>query len=251
MPSLIVGNWKMHGAQAHALTLTRAIARGAAKIKGVEIALAPPFTALAAVSRLLKNSPVRLAAQNVHWQDFGAFTGEISRPMLTELGCRYVIIGHSERRHIFKETDDQLRLKMAACLRDGLRPILCVGETWAERKRGATRPVIRRQLSSALKGVDKTAIGNFDIAYEPVWAIGTGHNATPDQVSAVHGWIQQSFKKFLTTNGKRIRSRVLYGGSVRPENCKSLADLPEVDGFLVGGASLEAKSFLAIVQAFS
>jgi triosephosphate isomerase len=250
MLPLVVGNWKMNGTQPQALALGRAIKRDAADIKRVEIALAPPFTAIVSLARSLKNSPVRLAAQNVHWQDSGAFTGEISPPMLIELGCRYVIIGHSERRHIFKETDESVALKVAACLRTGLRPILCVGETWAERSHGATRRVIGRQLRTALKDLDKTAIGNFDIAYEPVWAIGTGHNATPEQVRAVHGWIQESFKKFLGTRGKKTKSRVLYGGSVRPENCQSLASLREVDGFLVGGASLDAQSFVKIVRAF-
>jgi triosephosphate isomerase len=251
MLPLVVGNWKMHGTQRQAQALARAVTRGATDIQQVEIALAPPFTALAGLAKSLKTSPIRLAAQNVHWQDSGAFTGEISPPMLTELGCRYVIIGHSERRHIFKETDENVAQKIVACLRIGLRPILCVGETWAERSRGATRQVIGRQLGAALKDLGKTAIGNFDIAYEPVWAIGTGHNATPEQVRAVHGWIQKSFKKFLGTRGKKMKSRVLYGGSVRPENCQSLASLPEVDGFLVGGASLDAQSFLTIVRAFN
>ncbi|HWP59387.1 MAG TPA: triose-phosphate isomerase [Candidatus Acidoferrales bacterium] len=250
MPPLVVGNWKMHGTQQMALSLARKVKRAARELRGVEIGVAPPFTALPALARVLKDSPVALVAQNVHWQAAGAFTGEISALMLTELGCRYAIVGHSERRHIFKETDEHVARRFSACLTDALRPILCVGETWPERRRGATERVLERQLDSALKGIGKTAIGKFDIAYEPVWAIGTGHNATPEQVSAVHGWIVKSFRRFLGDRGHKRASRILYGGSVRPDNCASLAAVDDVDGFLVGGASLDAESFVAIARAF-
>jgi triosephosphate isomerase len=248
---LVVGNWKMHGLQAQAAALARHIGRAIGRSRATEVAIAPPFTALPAVHKAIRGSNVRLAAQDLYWQDQGAFTGEISAPMLLDLGCRYVIVGHSERRHIFHESDEDIAQKTAACLRHGLRPILCVGETLAQRRSGSTRRVIARQLVSALKRLGKDAIGQFELAYEPVWAIGTGHNASPEQVRGVHGWIQESFTNILADKGKRVRSRILYGGSVRAENCRSLAHLPEVDGFLVGGASLDLTSFVNIVRSFA
>jgi triosephosphate isomerase len=243
---LIVGNWKMHGTEAEAARLVRRIARGARRIAGVQIAVAPPFTALAKARALLRGSRLLLAAQDVHWEDSGAFTGEISPPMLSDLGCRLVIVGHSERRHLFHESDDAVAKKLAACLRWRLRPILCIGETLDERRSGATFRVLGRQLRAALKGLRESAIGNIDIAYEPVWAIGTGQNATPEQVSAVHRWIRE--RLVGPSAPARSPCRILYGGSVRPDNAAELAALREVGGLLVGGASLQAESFLAIAR---
>lgn len=246
-PPLVLGNWKMHCTTDEARTLTRRIARGAKAFTDVEIAIAPPFTALATVAQVLNRSRVRLAAQDVHWEKAGAFTGEISPGMLLDSGCKFVIVGHSERRRLFGESDRIIAQKFAASMRAGLRPVLCIGETLDERRKGRTTQVIGRQLRGALKGLAKDAIRKFDVAYEPVWAIGTGHNATPEQVSSVHRWI----RSFLMGKFKRTSlSRILYGGSVNPENAAELAQLHNVDGVLVGGASLRASGFLEIVRHF-
>lgn len=248
-PPLVVGNWKMHGTQTEAYALARQIRKGLKAIKGVEVVLAPPFTALTAVQEAIRGSGLQLAGQNVHWEMEGAYTGEIGPKMLRELGCRFVIIGHSERRRLFSESDQIVARKLLAALRTGLRPILCVGETLEERRDGRTKRVIARQLEAALKGVGKSAIEKIAIAYEPVWAIGTGRNATPDQVTEVHGWIRELMKGLL---GKKAEGcRILYGGSVRPDNTGELAKVPEVNGLLVGGASLKAKDFLRIIQFFA
>jgi triosephosphate isomerase len=249
-PPLVVGNWKMHGTQNEAVALARDVLRGLRSIRGVEVALAPPFTALVAVRKTLRGSSLRLAAQNVHWEEKGAFTGEISTPMLQELGCHFVIVGHSERRRIFKEDDQMIAKKVTACLNSGLNPILCVGETFAERRKGTTTRVITRQLRVALKGVLKGAIEKIEIAYEPVWAIGTGRNATPEQISRAHATIRKMLKKVFGTKLAE-RTRILYGGSVRPDNAGELASVQEVSGLLVGGASLRAKDFLSIIRNFS
>lgn len=249
-PPLVVGNWKMHCTPAEALELARGVRRGVKRTGRVEVALAPPFTALAAAQRAIQGSKLRLAAQNAHWESQGAFTGEVSPKMLKAAGCYFVILGHSERRHLFHESDGEVAKKVAAALQAGLRPILCVGETLEERRRGKTTAVIGRQLRVALKGVGKSDIEKLDIAYEPVWAIGTGHNATPDQVSRVHRWIRARLKKsFGKSRGQS--SRILYGGSVRPDNARELAGAEEVNGFLVGGASLRAKDFLGIIYSLA
>lgn len=248
-PPLVVGNWKMHGTKSEAFTLARRIRKGLKATRGVEVVLAPPFTALTAVKETIRGSALRLAGQNVHWQTEGAFTGEISPKMLRDLGCSFVIIGHSERRRLFNESDQAVAKKILVSLGTGLRPILCVGETLEERRRGKTTRVIARQLRVALKGVTKSAIKKIEIAYEPVWAIGTGRNATPDQVSHAHHWIRGVLKELF---GKRQseRCRILYGGSVRPDNAGELARTPEVNGLLVGGASLKTQDFLRIIGFF-
>jgi triosephosphate isomerase len=212
----------------------------------VEVALAPPFTGLTQVKQAIQKSGIKLAAQNCHSEDKGAFTGEITPPMLADLGCDFVVVGHSERRHIFHESDRVIADKVQAALRNQLRPILCVGETLAERQAGHASVVITRQLRIALKGVDKSAIENIEIAYEPVWAIGTGHNATSQQISQVH----QRIRKFLAKSYNREASavRILYGGSVNPANAAEILQTPEVNGLLVGGASLKAETFLPIVH---
>jgi triosephosphate isomerase len=218
-----------------------------ANTASVDIALAPPFTALSSVAKV--KGKLKLAAQNCHWLESGAFTGEISPGMLAELGCEFVIVGHSERRQIFHEDDDMICRKLGPVIARGMRPILCVGETLSERQQEITDQIISRQLQAALKGLDKSAITKLEIAYEPVWAIGTGHNASSDQISAVH----KRVREFLATSfGDRGRGvRILYGGSVKPENASMLAQIDEVDGLLVGGASLKAETFVPIVAAFT
>jgi len=249
MKPLVVGNWKMHGTQSEASALAREIRKGLKNINDVDVVLAPPFTCLGAVTRVLKGSAIGLAAQNVHWEEEGAFTGEISPKMLRALGCRFVIVGHSERRRLFQESDQAVAEKTLASLRAGLRPILCVGETSEERKKELTTRVFARQLRTALKGVGKSAIEKIEIAYEPVWAIGTGQNATPRQISRAHRWIQEVLQGLFGRKGAQ-KCRILYGGSVRPENAAELARVPEVSGLLVGGASLKATTFLSIVRSF-
>ncbi len=242
---LIVGNWKMHGTQSEAERLLLALRSELTAISGREVVVAPPFTALEMAGRLLAGSSIRLAAQNLHWEPQGAFTGEISGPMLRELGCTYVIIGHSERRQYFGETDDLVERKVAAAWREELRPILCVGETLSEREKGETLPVIERQVRSALWEQEK--MEELVIAYEPIWAIGTGRTATPDQAQEVHAAIRRLLTEKLG-QGKAETVRILYGGSVKPDNIDGLMAEKDIDGALVGGASLEAKAFARIVN---
>jgi triosephosphate isomerase (TIM) len=245
---LIVGNWKMHGTQSECRDLARGIARGLGrKHSEVEVAVAPPATALESVKDVIAKSSVRLAAQDCHWEEKGAFTGEVSPVMLKDLGCEFVILGHSERRHIMHESDDVIAKKVQAALRNDLRPILCVGETLADRQSGRTTSVITRQLRVALKGLAKSVIQTVEIAYEPVWAIGTGHNATTEQIARVHERIRQVIKSQFGDRGATAL-RVLYGGSVKPENAAAILETPGVDGLLVGGASLQTETFLPIVN---
>jgi triosephosphate isomerase len=245
---LVVGNWKANGVQAECRDLARAIARGMTlKHPLVEVAVAPPYTALAIVKQAIGKSSVKLAAQNCHWEDRGAFTGEITPLMIADLGCDFVIVGHSERRHIFHESDSVVARKIQATLRNEIRPILCVGETLTERQTGRTASVIARQLRVALKGLAKSAIKNVEIAYEPVWAIGTGHNATSKQIARVH----RQIREYITISfgkEKGEAARILYGGSVKPENAAEILTIPGVNGLLVGGASLKAETFLQIVH---
>jgi len=250
-PPLVVGNWKMNGSQADCLHLARKIVRDVkSKPTSAQVVLAPPFTGLAVVGKVLHDSKVQLAAQNCHWQLNGAFTGEVSPSMLRELGCEFVILGHSERRHIFHEGDDMIAQKLAPAIAQGMRPIVCVGETLEERQSQQTFEIIARQLESALKGLGNGAIDKIEIAYEPVWAIGTGHNATPEQIHEAHAHIRQ-FADTLLGGSNTKRVRILYGGSVKPDNADIIAAIDEVNGLLVGGASLQAESFLSIVRAFS
>jgi len=248
---LVVGNWKTNGSQSECVNLARAIVRLKRRCPArVQLAVAPPFTALASVTKTLRRSGIGVAAQNCHWLESGAFTGEVSPTMLRDVGCDMVILGHSERRHIFHETDALVAQKVEAALRNGLRVILCVGETLAERRRGRTAKVITRQLQIALKGLAKNAIDNIEIAYEPVWAIGTGQNASPVQIARVHRRIRQVLTaRFGKAAGSR--SRILYGGSVKPDNAAPLAMTAEVGGFLVGGASLAAEAFISIACCFN
>ncbi len=247
---LVAGNWKMNGTRADALRLARRITNGMKNLHRVEVVLAPPFTALATVAGVTTKTKIRLAAQNVYWEESGAFTGEISPKMLKESGCQYVILGHSERRHIFLESDLMVAKKILAALNTGLLPILCVGETLHERQNGKMRQVVSRQLRAALKGVGENAIEKITIAYEPVWAIGTGQHATANQVRQAHRWIRNCLNQLFGKN-KVMENRILYGGSVRPENTVELARVSEVNGLLVGGASLKATDFLRIIRGFS
>ncbi|MGH7851843.1 MAG: triose-phosphate isomerase [Candidatus Binatia bacterium] len=250
-PPLLVGNWKMHGGPKACIELARKIASHLKqRPTSVQLAVAPPFTSLLPVKKVVEKSRIELAAQNCHWQDSGAFTGEISPAMLQEIGCGLVIVGHSERRHIFCENDDVIAQKVAAVIRHGMRPILCVGETIEERKGEQTSAVITRQLDSALKGVAEDAIDKVEIAYEPVWAIGTGLNATAEQIRETHTQIRNFLiSRFNKTKGEHVR--ILYGGSVKLENAEMIARIESVNGVLVGGASLIADSFLGIIRAFS
>ena len=247
---LVVGNWKMHGTASQCRTLVRVLIRGLKNTRPrTEVAVAPPYTSLSSVRDMIGKGPVRLAAQDCHWEDQGAFTGEISPPMLRDLGCEYVILGHSERRHILNEDDSVIAKKIHAALRNELRPILCVGETLAERERARTAAVVTRQLRIALKDIAKNAIPKIEIAYEPVWAIGTGRNATSEQIAKVHEYIRQFLMKYF--GGRSANHvRILYGGSVRPENAPEIMRTPGVNGLLVGGASLKAETFLPIVNQF-
>lgn len=249
-PPLVVGNWKMYGSQSECFSLARRIVRNLRKKPSrAGVVLAPPFTALATVKRAIRGTKIGLAAQNSHWQENGAFTGEVSPTMLRDVGCDFVILGHSERRHLFCEDDQAIAQKIVSALRNGLRPILCVGETLDQRRKGLTAKVITGQLRVALKGVTKSDIGQFEVAYEPVWAIGTGHNAIPEQITQAH----RRIRRFLVTTfgvAKGSRVRILYGGSVKPDNAVALAAAPEVSGLLVGGASLKAETFLPIIRCF-
>lgn len=213
----------------------------------VEVALAPPFSALSEVSRLLKASPLKLAAQNSHWEDEGAYTGEVSPPMLKELGCTYVILGHSERRRYFAETDALINRKIHGVIRHGLHPILCIGETLEEREAGRTHAVIDSQLETCLEGLSVTQLHSVTIAYEPVWAIGTGRAATVDQTSDVHARIRSRIEQNWGTGVSTIR--IIYGGSVTPENASKLFVSPQINGALVGKACLDPETFARIVCA--
>ncbi|MGQ9507859.1 MAG: triose-phosphate isomerase [Thermodesulfobacteriota bacterium] len=243
----IAGNWKMNKTVGEAIELVRALKLSLLGIEGVEVAIAPPFTALFAVSQELKGSFIKLAAQNLFWEEKGAFTGEISPLMLKELGCQYVIIGHSERRQYFGETDEMVNRKLKSAIRFGLKPIFCLGETIKEREKGETFSVIERQLVEGLKGIDEESMDKMVIAYEPVWAIGTGKTATPQQAEEAHRFIREKIEGIYSEKVAQ-KIRIQYGGSVTPENIKALMLQSEIDGALVGGASLKAESFTRIVR---
>src|SRR5262245_14089549 len=243
----VVGNWKMHGGPREARELAQSLGGGLKRPRGVEIAVCPPFTAIAAVADVLAGSPVGLGAQNCHWEPQGAFTGEVSPPMLAELGCRLVLLGHSERRHVFRETDDEINRKVLAALRHGIQPLLCVGETAEERRQGLTFTVVEGQLRAGWAGLSLEDMGRCSLAYEPVWAIGTGVNATPAQAAEVHGYLRGLVSQ-IGSKDLAQTMRILYGGSVKADNAAAIAEEPDVDGVLVGGASLQAQSFIAIAR---
>jgi triosephosphate isomerase (TIM) len=242
----IAGNWKMHKTLAEATALARHIRQGVAPTRRAEVGLAPPYTALAAVAAELAGSDIRLAAQNAFWEKQGAFTGAISAAMLADVGCHYVIIGHSERRQHFGETNATVNRRLKAVLDAGLAVILCVGETLAEREGGTTFEVVRLQLRAGLSEVAAGA-DRLVIAYEPVWAIGTGKTATPGQAQEVHAFIRSLLREFMGPVAEKIR--IQYGGSVTPDNAATLLAQPDIDGALVGGASLKPELFLPIITA--
>jgi triosephosphate isomerase len=243
----IAGNWKMNKTVEEALDLIGQLKASLQNIEGVEVAVAPPFTALHAVSVVLKESSIRLAAQNLFYEDKGAFTGEVSPLMLKEIGCQDVIIGHSERRQFFSETEETVNRRTKAAFRQNLKPILCVGETLREREMGQTFSVIDKQLKGGLKDILNKEMGNMVIAYEPVWAIGTGKTATPEQAEEVHHFIRGGLEK-LYSREIAEQVRIQYGGSVTPENIRGLMNQKNIDGALVGGASLKSETFSKIVK---
>ena len=247
---IIAGNWKMYNTAAEALALVNALKKELVGVNAadVETVVCPPFTALYAVSTILQGSGVVLGAQNVHWEKEGAFTGEISAPMLKELSVRYAIVGHSERRQFFGETNEGVNKRAKAALAHGIRPIVCVGEMLAQREAGQTEAVVRDHVTGGLAGFTKDAMLDTVIAYEPVWAIGTGKTATPAQAQEVHAFIRELLAAMFDSSvaGK---VRIQYGGSVKAANAKELLGQPDIDGALVGGASLKATDFAAIVKA--
>lgn len=250
---MLAGNWKMNLTPQQARELIRALRaaldRDAAAIsRDRDVLVAPPFISISAVSQELAGSNIALAAQNMHFEEKGAFTGEVSAPMLRTLGVTHVILGHSERRHIFGETDDLINRKVRAAIAHRLTPILCVGETQDEHDAGRAGEVILRQALSGLDGLDAKDVARTIVAYEPVWAIGTGRTATPQQASLNHGAIREELgERFSKETAEAVR--ILYGGSVTPENVDALVSSPDIDGALVGGASLKADSFARIVRA--
>lgn len=243
---LIIGNWKMHKTISQAESLLDDILKRYQPHPSVELAVAPPFVALQAASRLLAVTSIKLTAQNVCAKDEGAFTGEISPPMLREVGCHYVIIGHSERRQIFGETDQDINEKIHAALRHSLLPVFCVGERLEERQANQTQAIIQHQLQTGLDGLEAKDLAQITIAYEPVWAIGTGHAATVDQAEEVHAHIRSSLAKQWGINPDQ--TRVIYGGSVSPDNAQMLFQSPQINGALVGKACLNSESFVKIAE---
>ena len=241
------GNWKLNGNISESVELASQVRNGVATWRDVDVAVAPSFLAIPAVVRRLEGGPVAVAGQNCFWEDKGAYTGEVSAPQLVDAGCKYVILGHSERRQLMGELDAAVNLKARAALRAGLTPIICVGETLAERDAGETLGRIQAQLDAAIKDVSDDDVGRSLIAYEPVWAIGTGRNATPAQAQEVHRFIRGRVAARSAIAAAAVR--ILYGGSVKPDNIADLLAQEDVDGGLVGGASLSAPSFIQIAQA--
>lgn len=243
---LIAGNWKLHKTNAEAVEMVCRLSDLITGKASAEVMVAPPFTALAQVAEAIQNTPISLGAQNIFWEDQGAYTGEISGTMLTSAGCRYVIIGHSERRQYFGETDETVNKRLQAAIRSGLFPVLCVGETQNEREAEKTFSVLDKQVGDGLKGFVEDDLKDLVLAYEPVWAIGTGKTASTEQAQEVHGFLRDLIQKKL---GKDTAQsiRILYGGSVKPGNAAELMGMPDIDGALVGGASLDAEIFSRIV----
>ncbi len=245
---IIAGNWKMNKTVTEAAELARAVVGQMTAATETEVVLCPPFTDLTAVAAAIAGTPVKLGGQNLHWEEKGAFTGEISAAMLISAGCTYVIIGHSERRQYFGETDETVNLKVKAALKAGLIPILCVGETLAERQSDETAVVVERQVRAALDGLSDAQVAGLVIAYEPVWAIGTGVVATTAQAQEVHALIRTLVGKLYNVQ-VAAALRIQYGGSMKPDNAGQLLAQKDIDGGLIGGASLDARSFLDIVYA--
>ncbi len=244
---MIAGNWKMHKTPTEARIFAHELAEELRDTAGVEVVLAPPFVALVPVQEAIKATEIKLAAQDVFWEREGAYTGEVSPPMLKDAGCSYAIVGHSERRTYFGETDETVNRKVKALLQEGLGAIVCVGERLEEREAGKTLAVVKRQVEGALRGLKAEDLSSVVIAYEPVWAIGTGRTATPEQAEEVHSQIRGMVGEAF---GRDVAQalRIIYGGSVKPENIDALMAAPDIDGALVGGASLKVESFSRIVR---
>jgi len=247
-PKLIVGNWKMNTTRVEAITLAAAVARNNVAGPNVNVAMCPPFPYLEAVGKAIEGSSILLGAQDLYLEPSGAFTGEVSGQMLVDVGCRICIVGHSERRHILGDSEGLIRRKVRAALAVGLTPIVCVGELLRERDGGETNDVVAAQVYSAVAGLDHTQVEQLVFAYEPVWAIGTGRNATPEQAEEVHSHIRKILSDRYNAS-LAARTVIQYGGSVKASNAELLLEQPNVDGALVGGASLQAEEFLAIVAA--
>ncbi|HXD21484.1 MAG TPA: triose-phosphate isomerase [Vicinamibacterales bacterium] len=243
----IAGNWKMHKTVADAVKFVKEFRSLVKDITDVDIVVAPPFTALHPAAEAARSSNVRIAAQNLYWEREGAFTGEVSAAMIAETGAEFVIVGHSERRTLFGETDASVNRKIAAAFAGGLTPIVCIGETLDQRERNETFDVLDRQIRGGLDGVTSDQLVQLVIAYEPVWAIGTGRNATPAQAAEAHGHVRKRLQQWFGAQPSE-QCRVVYGGSVKPDNIRELASQPNVDGALVGGASLDVKALFEIVS---
>jgi triosephosphate isomerase len=244
---LIAGNWKMYKTGEEAVETAKKLASLVGEIDTVDIMIAPPYTALSMVAMVFQNTKIGLSAQNMHWAKNGAYTGEVSSDMLVSAGCQYVILGHSERRQYFQETDEQINQKNHAAIEAKLKPVFCVGETENERNLNKTFSVLDNQIEIGLKGVQIDQAVNIIIAYEPVWAIGTGKTATDDQAQEVHAYLRKRISEIFNTEIASTM-RILYGGSVKPNNIKGLMTMPDIDGALVGGASLDADQFSAIIK---
>jgi len=245
---IVAGNWKMNLDRAGAMELAKGVREKLGDVSDVEIGVCPPFPYLSVVAEVLQGSPIFLGAQNVHWEQRGAFTGEVSGPMLKDVGCTYAIVGHSERRQYFGETDETVNQRLRGALQASLRVIVCVGETLEQREANVTQDVVGRQVRGALANIDANHLENVVIAYEPVWAIGTGRNATPEQAEDVHAYIRSVLAELYDASVAEAM-RIQYGGSMKPENAADLLGRPEIDGGLVGGASLDAELFAAVVRA--
>lgn len=244
---IIAGNWKMNKTGAEAATFARDLKIKTLNINKTEIVVCPPFTAIDSVYNILKDSRIKVGAQNVHWEAAGAFTGEVSATMIEAAGCRYVIIGHSERRQYFGETDETVNKKIKQTLTTSLSPIVCIGETLDQRQAGQTETVINHQIRAGLAGLSKEQMERIVLAYEPVWAIGTGVTATPEQAEQVHLFIRQLLTE-LFDRSIADKTAILYGGSVKPDNIHELLNEPDIDGGLIGGASLKVDSFVEMIK---
>ena len=242
MKSLIAANWKMNMDIKEAVSFIKDFKERVKDIKDVEMVICPPFTLLNEIKGLIKNTNIKLGGQNMHFEDSGAFTGEVSGLMLKDVGCEYVILGHSERRQIFNETDELINKKIKAALQHKLNPILCIGETLDQRDNNKTIKIIENQLMNCLNNISEDEMKHVVVAYEPIWAIGTGKTATPSQAEDVHKFIRELLTNIYNENIAE-NTRIIYGGSMKPENAKELLSMPNINGGLVGGASLDAKSF--------
>lgn len=245
---VIAGNWKMYKTNSEAKDLVEGLINNTKEIVKTKMIVCPPFTALSVVSELAAGGSIHVGAQNMYWEEQGAFTGEISTEMIKSTGATYVIIGHSERRQFFGETDGTVNKKLKAALQSGLNPIVCIGESLEERESGVTNDVVGNQVEKALAGISAEEMKKIILAYEPIWAIGTGKTASPDQAQEVHKFIRSTLTKLYNTEIAEVII-VQYGGSVKPENANELLSQPDIDGALVGGACLKAESFARIIKA--